>query len=184
MSKKGFGKTLSEFDFVALKKGKHNGFNAAYHLYADHVYSLARHIVGNEQTAADLLQVVFETLLKKAAKLQDVNTLGPWLKQCTVNACMGYFRKIKQENLFIKNSIPGNSEEFESIDTNEDSLTPSQVTDMLNKLPSTSRSVVYLHTVQGLKHSEIAPSLGINESNSRQLYSRALKQMKTWFNKV
>jgi len=184
MSKQGFGKTMSEFDFVALKKGKHNGFNAAYHLYADHVYSLARHIAGNEQVAADLLQIVFETLLKKSAKLQDVNTLGPWLKQCTINACMGYFRKIKQENLFIKNSISSDSADIGYTDTNDSSLAPPQVTDMLNKLPSTSRTVVYLHAVQGLKHSEIAPSLGINESNSRQLYSRALKQMKAWFNKV
>ncbi|MCW8833418.1 MAG: sigma-70 family RNA polymerase sigma factor, partial [Colwellia sp.] len=88
MNKKGFGQELSEFEFLALKQGKHLGFNAAYKLYADHVYSLALHIVKNEQTALDIMQTVFEVLLVKSSTLNDIDTLGAWLKQCTINACM------------------------------------------------------------------------------------------------
>lgn len=181
MSKQGFGKTLSEIEFVALKKGKHHGFDAAYKLYADHVYSLCIHILGNEQTAADVMQTVFEILLNKSSSLQSHTTLGPWLKQCSINACMGYFRQIKQESLFLNHPMNVASETTDIDETNDDELVSMA---MMNKLPTVSRSVVYSHAVQGLKHSEIAPTLGIKESNSRQLYSRAMKQLRSWLGKA
>ena len=181
MSKQGFGKTLSELDFVALKRGKHQGFNAAYQLYADHVYSLCIHILSDEQTAADIMQTVFETLLIKSSTIQKNESLGAWLKQCSVNACMGYFRKKKQETLFFESVKNQFDDSYDEKNLENDT---SQVNNLLKKLPSTSRSVVYLHAAQGLKHNEIAPNLGIEESNSRQLYSRALKQLKSWLGKA
>jgi len=184
MSKQGFGKALSEFDFVALKKGKHHGFIAAYDLYADPVYSLARHILSNADLSSDILQQVFEILLNKSSSLKSEITLGPWLKQCTINACTEHFRKEKRNNLFIDRLQTSLSSQDEidkgsSINTYSDNDTKS-MNELLHKLPATSRSVVYLYSIQQLKHCEIAPSLGIKESNSRQLYSRAIKQMKSW----
>ncbi len=196
MNKQGFGKTLSELDFVALKRGKHQGFNAAYQLYADHVYSLCVHILGNEQTAADIMQTVFETLLIKSSTLQKRESLGSWLKQCSINACMGYFRQIKQEHLFFEQdttslSVGEKSNNAEHYTSDEEVVKNSThnaeslpINSLLKKLPTTQRSVVYLHAAQGLKHNEIAPSLGIEESNSRQLYSRAIKQLRLWLGKA
>lgn len=202
MNKQGFGKTLSELDFVALKRGKHHGFNAAYQLYADHVYSLCVHILGNEQTAADIMQTVFETLLIKSSSLQKCESLGAWLKQCSINACMGYFRQIKQEHLFFEhntstlsvagksdscenaNFVIDNSFEENSISNNVNNENAIPINSLLKRLPTTARSVVYLHAAQGLKHNEIAPSLDIEESNSRQLYSRAIKQLRLWIGKA
>ncbi|NQZ80317.1 MAG: RNA polymerase sigma factor [Colwellia sp.] len=182
MIKKGFGQVLSEIDFIALKKGKHYGFNAAYKLYADHVYSLCFHIVGNEQVSSDLLQAVFETLLNKSSKLQGAETFGPWLKKCSVNACMNYFRQTKRDNIFFNSPlhVVNNSAEQQYARDESSDVT---VNSALEQLSSTSRSVVYLHTVKDLKHSEIAPNLGIEESNSRQLYRRALKQMRSCLKK-
>jgi len=184
MDKQGFGKTLSEIDFVALKKGRHQGFIAAYNLYADHIYSLAMHIIANGDTSSDILQQVFETLLNKSSTLKSEETLGPWLKQCTINACLGYFRKEKRQDVFIEN-LQHTVTEQDGIEhqTAISSFSKHEATEMnalLERLPPTSRSVVYLHSMQELKHCEIAPSLDIKESNSRQLYSRALKQLKSW----
>ncbi len=182
MTKKGFGQVLSEIDFIALKKGKHFGFNAAYKLYADHVYSLCFHLVGNEQTSSDLLQVVFETLLNKSSKLQGSETFGPWLKKCSVNACMTYFRENKRDKIFSNSPLHVVEHPIEQ-DYTIDECSDTTLKDALGGLPSTSRSVVYLHTVKDLKHNEIAPSLGIKESNSRKLYSRALTQMRSCLKK-
>jgi|GEM_PF-1808911 len=182
--KEGFGQTISPFEFAALKKGKHCGFNAAYSAYADHVYSLSIHIVGNEHTASDILQAVFETLLVKSNTLKSEETLGAWLKQCTLNACMGYFRRSKQENLFIESQGITESISMALEDKQVKQQANSRLSSFLEQLPFIPRSVVYFYAVHGLKHNEIAPSLGINESNSRQIYRRTLSQLKSWLNKA
>jgi RNA polymerase sigma factor (sigma-70 family) len=183
MNKKGFGQQLSQLDFLALKKGKHHGFDATYQLYADHICSLAMHIVKNEQTALDIMQTVFEILLIKSSSLDDVCTLGAWLKQCTLNACMGYFRKFKKEfslpAQYSETTIPS-TQECEAV-TNFDCETKASI--LLNKLSLLQRSIVYFYSVNGLKHGEIAANLDIDEAYSRKIYSRSLKQLKSWLNK-
>ena len=180
MSKKGFGKTISEFDFVALKKGKHVGFIAAYNLYAEHIFSLCIHLVKYEEVSTDIMQSVFEILLKKSSAIKARETLGAWLKQCTINECMKYFRGNMQHNVFLDNFF--HEEEFIDLDCLHDK-TDNFVTANLMRLSMISRNVLYLHAVQNLKHSEIAKNLSIKESNSRKLYSRAINEMKVWMTK-
>lgn len=180
MKKEGFGQSLTQFEFVALTKGKRHGFDAAYKLYADHVYSLALHILGDKDAACDILQQAFETLLIKVSQVKKSASLGAWLKRITINACMGYFRKTAKTN----NDIDA-EEAYEMLSEphyiQETSFKDErQVLDYLAKLPSIQRSVVYYYAVHGLKHNEIAPSLDIEEANSRQLYRRALQQLKSW----
>lgn len=180
MKKQGFGQALTQFEFVALTKEKRHGFDAAYKLYADHVYSLALHILNDKDAACDILQQVFETLLMKVTQVRSEDSLGAWLKRTTINACMGYFRKSAKidssQNAQEALEMAGEHVAVqEALFKNE-----AQVLDYLARLPSIQRSVVYFYAVQGLKHNEIAPSLGIEEANSRQLYRRALKQLKSW----
>jgi len=180
MDKKGFGQALSQIEFLALKKGKHHGFNAAYKLYSDHVYSLALHIVKNKHTALDLMQLVFEALLVKSYTINSVDALGTWLKQCTVNVCMDYFRKNKNE--FYRLSEESDSEK--QVDVSQPNLaSDTQALDMLKRLPLIQRSIVYFYSVSGLNHREIALKLGINETSSRKNYSRSMKQLRSWLNK-
>lgn len=180
MKKEGFGQSLTQFEFVALIKNKRLGFDAAYKLYADHVYSLALHILGDKDVACDILQQVFETLLMKVSHVKKLESLGAWLKRITINACMGHFRKtsknsnnIDAEEAFEILAEPYRIQEAKLKDEQ-------QVLDYLAKLPGIQRSVVYYYAVHGLRHNEIAPSLGIEEANSRQLYRRALQQLRSW----
>lgn len=180
MKKEGFGQSLTQFEFVALTKDKRHGFDAAYKLYADHVYSLALHILGDKDVACDILQQVFETLLMKVAQVKKLESLGAWLKRITINACMGHFRKVAKTNKNIDAEeafeILAEPQYIQEIRFKDER----QVLDYLAKLPSIQRSVVYYYAVHGLKHNEIAPNLDIEEANSRQLYRRALQQLKLW----
>lgn len=179
MIKKGFGQVLSEADFLSLKSGQHKGFNAAYSLYSDHVFSLCLHLVNNEQLAADLLQDVFETLLVKCDKLNNRLTLGGWLKKSSINACLMTFRKNKLENTLLNKMNEEITYSVEKSEINEH-ITYGPLNRSLNKLPLLSRAVIYLFAIKDLKHSEIAPQLEIKESSSRQIYHRALKQLRNW----
>lgn len=189
MEKQGFGQVLSEFEFAALKKGKKSGFNAAYQMFSDRIYSLSLHLVGEPQTAADILQQVFEKLLNKSSSLKSHETVGGWLKQTTINTCMEYFRRTKNEVSFddpdeqTAQFITDN-EAVVAVDFNTTLTDESQILEYLSRLPYLQRSVVYFYAVHQLKHREIAPSLGIDEANSRQIYRRALIQLKSWLQKA
>ena len=187
MNKQGFGQVLSEFEFTALKKGQKHGFEAAYRLFADVVYSLALHLVADKDTAADILQQVFEKLLQKAESLNGTYTMGGWLKQTTINECMMHFRRSKK-NLSLDDDDSGLKAELIEAALHSDEAPTfedeSQALAHLSRLPTLQRSVVYFYAIYGYKHRDIAPSLGIDEANSRQLYHRAMKQLKSWLNQI
>ncbi|NMP31884.1 sigma-70 family RNA polymerase sigma factor [Thalassotalea sp. M1531] len=182
MSKQGFGQQLSEQDFILLQKGKQNGFVAAYKMYADHVYSLSLHLVCDEEIAADILQTIFENLIQKKKQLKGADSLGAWLKRCTINACMEYFRRVKREHSF--RSLEGEAVNVADEIANNSTYQESEVAQLINQLPEAQRSIVYLHAVQNMKHREIAKSLNVNEDASRQSYRRAIQKLKSWLTKA
>ncbi len=176
MHKKGFGQVLTEIEFIALKKNKKMGFDATYQKFADHVFSLSMHLVRNKDTASDILQDVFEKLLNKSSNINAAETVGMWLKQTTINACMEYFRKTKRQgNLYDSEMSEG---QLECVA--ETSMDDHQILAYLTQLPSLQRAVVYSYAIKDMRHIEIGASLGIEEANSRQLYRRGLNQLKTW----
>ncbi|WP_286263286.1 RNA polymerase sigma factor [Thalassotalea atypica] len=178
MSKQGFGQALTRQEFTMLQKGKHSGFDAAYHLYADHVYSLSLHLVCDEQQAADILQQVFEILLRKRASIKQPDALGSWLKRCTINECTDYFRRINKESSY--QSTVDVQQAASSLLDEQASIDDTKTAQLINELPVAQRSIVYLHTVQNLKHKEIAQQLGVKDTSVRQNYRRALSKLKKW----
>ena len=180
MNKQGFGQQLKQHEFTMLQKKQHSGFNAAYQLYADYVYSLSLHIVCDEQQAADILQQVFEKLLVKSSSIKQKETLGAWLKTCTINECTEYFRKIKKEQVYQETTrqFDADSETLEM--QHQKTQEQDKTAQLINDLPVTQRSIVYLHAVQNLKHREIAQSIGAQEDSIRQSYRRALNTLKKW----
>lgn len=178
MNKQGFGQQLNQYEFTMLKKKQHSGFNAAYQLYADHVYSLSLHIVCDEQQALDILQQVFEKLLVKSSSIQQVETLGGWLKTCTINECTEYFRKIRKEQHY-RNTVEIDELTTQSLEEQHEK-TLDKTAKLINELPVAQRSIVYLHAVQNLKHREISASIDVKEETVRQSYKRALDTLKRW----
>ena len=180
MNKQGFGQQLKPHEFTMLRKKQHSGFNAAYKLYADYVYSLSLHIVCDEEQAADILQQVFEKLLVKSSSIKQKETLGAWLKTCTINECTEYFRRLrKAQGYQLEASL--NELESETLEVQHQQVLEQEKTaKLINELPVTQRSIVYLHAVQNLKHREIAKSVGAQEDSIRQTYRRALNTLKKW----
>ena len=183
MNKQGFEQQLSEQDFALLLQGKQGGFAAAYRCYADHVYSLSLHIVCDEEIASDMLQTIFEYLIKNRKRVDSCDSLGPWLKRCTINACMEYFRLVRKEQAFVKKHSDGTdilAEPTKRLDEQSLPYQDSEVAKLINQLPEAQRSMVYLHTVQNMKHREVVKNLKVNESSSGQSSQRVLQRLKSW----
>lgn len=170
---KGFAKHLSEFEFNALIKGKHLGFTAAYKMYSNCVFSLAWYLTKDHGLAEDIMQKTFEKLLQNSSTIKQRETLGGWLKQCVINETASWFRKHPQ--LYTISEL---SEELSN--ASELPITTTLATGCLNQLPTQAKNVIYQHVVLGEKHSEIALKMGIEADHSRQIYHRAVKQIRQW----
>ncbi|WP_448213623.1 RNA polymerase sigma factor [Colwellia sp. MEBiC06753] len=165
MNKQGFDQALSQQDFSLLQKGKQKGFAAAYQLYADYVYSLTLYLVCDEEIARDLLQLTFEHLITHREELADGLVVGHWLKNCTIDACKKYFKQVQSDPAFTKK----HGQFLDDADTTNLDVTVSQpselaTTELINQLPLAQRTMVYMHTVQNMKHRDIAKKLTLSDS--------------------
>lgn len=152
---------MSESDFALLKKGIQKGFNSAYRLYADQVYSLCLHIVGDEDVSSTLLQATFDTLLKQHTRLDTANTFAFWLRECAINLCSDY---IHQQNRPKKSFI------FQANSNHT-----------VKTFPFPIHAMATTESVETCDYSAIATSLVMTESKS--LHHRALRQVRSLFNK-
>ena len=107
-----------------------------------------------------------------------METLGGWLKTCTINECTEYFRKIRKEQHY-RNTVEIDELTTQSLEEQHEK-TLDKTAKLINELPVAQRSIVYLHAVQNLKHREISASIDVKEETVRQSYKRALDTLKRW----
>jgi len=177
MDNKRFNKVMSEFDFALLKKGKQQGFRRAYLLYADLVYSLCFHLVGNEKASSALLETTFDTVLKKRASIHTPDTFAYWIRKCTINECMKYLKQQKNDDILFSNFLhPVNSTQKKY------SQCQSSSNSILNTQPLLSSPVTQLCTEENLNNNAITANLDVIKNGL--LHHRALKKMRYFLEQV
>lgn len=116
--------------------------------YADMVFRIAYHNLGNPADAEDILQEVSVALVTCNAPLEDEEHQRFWLCRVTINKCRN-FRKL---------SLFHSTEELtEDIIATE--KTDSGVFEELQKLPQSYRNVLYLYYYEGFSIEEIGTIL-------------------------
>lgn len=142
-------------------------------LYDEHkgrVFSTAYRMVGNRPDAEDITQDVFIKVFKHMDAFRGEAAISTWIYRITVNTCFDFLRKRKRQAAVPLEDVPEPS-------------TPSQglkrlIETMVTQLPATYRKVFTLYDIQGLKHAEIAETLGITEGASKSLLHRARAQLR------
>lgn len=200
-----FAQTLTQRDFELLTQGQQSGFVAAYHTYADDVYSLCFHLVCDEEIATELLHLIFSHLLKQLCSIKLRQDLGPWLEESTLDACRAYFKLAEQAqqaqlNKQIKRKTTGASafpspsaQQGVGSDTPTNALTNpiihSEISaDLLSQITPSQRALVYLHAAQNIKHKDVIKKIvltaGVNKPVNATFYSTAIRQCRTWLARV
>ncbi|GAA4354176.1 hypothetical protein GCM10023151_00030 [Kangiella marina] len=130
----------------------------------------------DEHRANDVLQTVMLKVIKTIASLSDISKFNGWLKRITYNTTIDLIR-LNQRLVDV-----GDEVEFD--------YATDEVLSHINKpgwdldtflaiLQERERVVVWLYAIEGLSHSEVANQLNISEQNSRIIFSRAMKSLKT-----
>jgi RNA polymerase sigma-70 factor, ECF subfamily len=127
-------------------------------------YAVALSIVRRPSDAEDVAQ---DALIIALAKIQDCRApgaFGGWLMQIVRNQALNFRAK-----RLLRDVPEHEPQEIAAPKTSGDALTKVRLLRALDQLTEQQREVVLLHDLAGFQHSEIAETLNISSTNSRQI---------------
>lgn len=143
--------------------------------YAPQVYTLARHLLGNEADAEDVTQDVFVQLLRKLPTYRGEAAFPTWLHRVTVNAALAFRRKRAQREgprVPYDSLADSQGESNHRAPVRRGALPPDQlavesethrrIEEAIDQLPDIYRDVFVLADVEGLAAADTAVILGLS----------------------
>ena len=161
-------------------RGDARAHEIIYRAFATPVYSICLRFTKVPANAEDLVQETFIEIMRSIAKFRGEAALGSWIRRIAVTKSLMFLRSAwtaRSQTL---------AEGFDDMTAGDNlshgiSRHPDDAMDLdaaLAKLPDVSRTVVWLHDVEGFTHKEIAGFMGKTESFSKSQLSRAYQRLK------
>ena len=161
----------------AIVAGAQRGERAAharlYELCAPMVYTLARRMLISPSLAEDVLQETFIDVIRKVDTFRGDAGFGFWVRRIAINQCLMYLRSswhARQVDMEIPDTPCPRSDGRQA----EKQIALEQA---LAELTETSRTVVWLHDVEGYTHKEIGELMGRTTSFSKSQLARAHERL-------
>jgi len=151
-----------------------------YRAFATPVYSLCLRFTRVPAHAEDLAQETFIEIMRSIAGFRGEAALGSWIRRIAVSKALMFLRSAWTARSIAlgdnwEDDTPGNAL------SHGISSRPDEALDLdaaLANLPTVSRTIVWLHDVEGLTHKEIAQLMGRTESFSKSQLSRAYQRLR------
>ena len=149
---------------------------AVYLAFATAVYNLALRLTRQRQVADEVLQETFIEVLTKIGSFRGEAPIGFWIREIAVNKCLMHLR-----SGWHRKAIPLAAKEPDADDgiiaeTSPDYL---DLEKAMARLSPVSRTVVWLHDVEGYTHQEIGNLMSKTSSFSKSQLARAHKHLRT-----
>ena len=151
-----------------------------YRAFSAPVYSIGLRFTRVPAQAEDLTQETFVEVMRSIGSFRGEAPIGSWIRRIAVSKALMFLRSAwhsRGQSLDDdwEDSTPGRVQGFGV------SAQPDAAMDLdaaLALLPSVSRTVVWLHDVEGFTHKEIAGLMGRTESFSKSQLSRAYQRLR------
>ena len=161
-------------------RGDTRAHEIIYRAFAAPVYSLCLRFTRVPAHAEDLVQDTFIEIMRSIARFRGEAALGSWIRRIAVTKALMFLRSAwtaRGQTLGDgwDDMTPGD------VSRHGVSSRPDQALDLdaaLANLPSMSRTVVWLHDVEGFTHKERARLMGRTESFSKSQLSRAYQRLR------
>jgi len=161
----------------AARSGDARAHEAIYRTCQRPVYSLIRRIVIRPAIADELLQETFVEILRNIDNFTGEGAFGGWVRTIAVNKCLMHLRSSwhrRVDSLDAEDEASGAAALPDLAPRPDAHVEASNAVEYaLASLPTLSRTVVWLHDVEGYTHGEIARSLGKTVSFSKSQLARA-----------
>ncbi len=145
-----------------------------YNLTERTLYAYILSIVRNHDETLDLMQETYLKIMSSAHLYKPMGKPLAWIFTIAKNLHLSKIRKDKRVINFDSSEIEDSSK-FSYITDNEDRIVLQTALDVLTE---DERKIVILYAVSGLKHREIAESIGLKLSTTLSKYHRALKKIR------
>ncbi len=154
--------------------GDQKAYKAVYDAYSKAMFSIAMRMLNNREEAEEILQDAFIAAFRNIRELQDIKSFGAWLKKITINRSLDQLKKRKLAFESVNDiEIADDDDEPET----ERPYTVEIIQAALLELEDTYRVVFTLYLFENYSHSMISEKLGISESNSKTILSRAKRKL-------
>lgn len=157
------------------QRGNAVAMEALYKQYSKAMYNVCTRMMGDRNSAEDVLQDSFIVAFKNLQQLKDVAQFGGWLKRIVINECI---RQGKKKNSWTE----WDDDLHDTPDMDEaswwDTVGMAEIHAQIKALPDGCRQVFTLYAIENYSHKDIAASVGISESTSKSQYHRAKQLLK------
>ncbi len=157
-----------------------------YRAFATPVYSLCLRLTRVPSNAEDLLQDTFIEVMRSIPGFRGEAALGSWIRRVALSKCLMFLRSSwhsKGQSLEDdwEEGPQGRQQDLSRRSSIDNAM---DLDAALGALPSVSRSIVWLHDVEGYTHKEIADLMGKTESFSKSQLSRAYQRLRPLLEQV
>ncbi len=145
--------------------------------YSRYLFAVCRRYIYDQELAKDCLQESLVEILQKIGKYNEEGKFKSWIATITVRKCLRQIKAIKKHQYTEMESVTEPGCEDKTLLK----LEHNDVMKFINTLPENYRIVINMYLVEGFSHKEISDELGINESSSRSILTRAKKMINKAF---
>jgi len=167
-----------------IKSGDQTAADTLVRSYYDEIYKFIRKQT-NEDTALDLTQEIFISLLKTISHYDPKKGAGfrTWLYKIATNKTIDYFRSRAAritETLSLDDVEPIDEADFTKQIANEDFA--ARVSDYVNNFPPETQKIFRLHIFGGYTFAEISEVVQLAEGSVKSKYYRLINKLRSEFN--
>lgn len=158
--------------------GNSSDFAEKYRTYLPRILNYMRLRIGDEALAQDLTATTFERAYAAIDSLRSEEAFGGWLFTIARNVVRQYYRDRHAEvalDDIAARVDPAPSPEGQALDAAE----LREILAGLESLSEREREIIRLKFIGELKNREIAPIMGLSESNVGVILYRALKKLRS-----
>jgi RNA polymerase sigma factor (sigma-70 family) len=153
-----------------------------YRSYQRPVYSLIRRLISRPAIADELFQETFIEVLRSLRSYSGDGAFGGWVRAIAVNKCLMYLRSPWHRSFAYVDADENESMADTLIDAasgpDVQVQASADVGNAMASLPPLTRTVVWLHDVEGYTHGEIARLMGRSVSFSKSQLARAHQRLR------
>ena len=164
----------AESVLARARTGDPVALEALYRAFEAPVYNLARRICRTTEDAEDVLQETFFEVCRSIGRYREEGSLWGWIRTIAASKALMRLRRNKYRDTDELN------DELVIGQRKEETHLRMDLEAALERLPETSRAVVWLHDVEGYTHDEIAGMMGKTASFSKSQLARAHARLRRW----
>ncbi len=154
------------------------GANTMLHArFGSEVNRLVWRLLGADTDHNDLVQDIFEKLMRTAHQVREPDALVGWVRAVTVNAVRSELRKRKVRRLFMRAEVDRPEPVRDGVGNAEGREVLKKLYRVLDAMPADDRIAFVLRYVEGLSVPEVAEQCGCSLATTKRRIARAHERL-------